>query len=437
MRRMSSDLEEALAILTKAKDNIRRRIKDIAKIGKDPRGGVTRLAYTLEENKAFEYIKEVGISYGLVAREDPLGNLYLELPGPSEELVLMGSHLDTVPRGGVFDGTMGIVCSLEVANALSQVELNKRLVIAVFRAEESSRFKISLIGSSIATGQLKPNMLKMRDSKGIRLKEAIESCGFHPDRLKEAKLNLDRVKAYLEYHIEQGPVLEAYGCSIGVVTAIAAPIRYKIGLKGRWAHSGTTPMDMRKDALVAAAEVILTVKDVCSRKSDVVGTVGDLEVPGGSINKVPGEVVLYLDIRSVDEEERRNALQEIIRSAKRKTEAQGVLLNARKIEEKLPQRLSSEIIGVLESACDSIGAEYLLMPSGASHDALSFSRVGIPTGMLFCQSKGGISHSPKEFSSLEHIMTGAKALLIAAYALASDHHLLDDRNQGNSLKTEI
>jgi len=415
---MPAELEEALSTLRKGKADIETRLKEIARIGKDPKGGITRLAYSLEENEAFEYVKEVGLSYGLVAKEDPLGNLYLELPGETNGSIILGSHLDTVPRGGMFDGTVGVVCSLEIAKALLQVRLKQKLVVAAFRAEESARFKISLIGSSIATGQLDPSMLEAKDSKGIRLKEAIKSCGFHPDRLKDAKLCLDRIKAYLEYHIEQGPVLEAYKYPVGVVTAIAGPIRYELILKGEWAHSGTTPMDMRKDALVTAAEIVLSVKDICTGRSSVVGTVGDLKVPGGSINKVPGETVLYLEVRSVEEDERREVVQKILKIAEEKAKRNGVHLNIRKIQERPAIKLHSEMIKVLEFACDSMGIEYLLMPSGASHDAVNFRKVGIPTGMLFCQSKKGISHSPDEFSELDHIMAGAEALLVATYALS-------------------
>jgi len=419
LMKIPPDLEEALSTLRKAKIDVENRLRDIARIGEDPKGGITRLAYSSEENKAFEYVKDVGISYGLVVKEDPLGNLYLELPGQTKESVIIGSHLDTVPRGGMFDGTVGVVCSLEIAKALSQVELKKKLVVAAFRAEESARFKISLIGSSIATGRLDPSMLEVKDSRGIKLREAIEACGFYPDRLKEAKLCLDKVRAYLEYHIEQGPVLEAYECPVGVVTAIAGPSRYELSFKGEWAHSGTTPMDMRKDALVTAAEIVLSVKDVCIRKGSVVGTVGDLRIPGGSINKVPGEAVLYLEVRSVEDEERREVLQEILKIAEERAMKNGVSLNIRKIEEKSAVKLSRQIVNVLEFACDSVGVGYLLMPSGASHDAVNFCKAGIPTGMLFCQSKGGISHSPEEFSQLDHIMAGAEVLLAGTYMLCS------------------
>jgi len=420
---MNFNLEEALATLTKAKSNVKRRLEDLARIGRDPKGGVTRLAYSQEENFAFDYIKRVGISYGLIAKEDPVGNLYLELPGsPSEDLVIIGSHLDTVPQGGMFDGTVGVICSLEIAKILSQAKLKRKLVIAAFRGEESSRFKISLIGSSIATGQLNPNMLEAKDSKGVKLKDAIRSCGFDPDRLREAVLPLKKIRAYLEYHIEQGPVLEAYGCPVGVVTAIAAPVRYKVSFSGEWAHSGATPMNLRKDALVAAADFVLTVRAICARRGDVVGTVGDLQIPGGSINKVPGEVVLYLDVRGVDLSERERTVQEIFELTRKKAESYSVSMNFMKIEEKFPQKLSNQIIKFLERACDLTNVEYLLMPSGASHDALSFSKVGVPTGMLFCQSKGGISHSPREFSQLDHILAGARALLVATYMLTTASH---------------
>lgn len=422
MKRIPPDLNKALTDLKRAKRDIQKRIKEIAWIGKDPRGGVTRLAYSQEENKAFEYVKEVGISIGLNVKEDAIGNLYLTLPGRSEESVIIGSHLDTVPQGGRFDGAMGIACYLEIAKALSHVDLEKNLVIAVFRAEESSRFMISLIGSSAATGQLDSKALEIRDSKGIRLWEAIERCGFYPRRLDDAKLNLEEVAVYLEYHVEQGPVLETYGCPIGVVTAISAPARYEITLRGMWAHSGTTPMNLRKDALIGAAEIILAVNEVCSKRSDVVGTVGDLKVPAGSINKVPGEVVLYLDVRSVDERERKGAIQEIMQLARKKVEKHDLHLNLKSLEEKLPQKLSDRVVRVLELACDLMGVEYLLMPSGASHDALNFSKAGIPTGMLFCQSKGGVSHSSEEFSELDHILIGAQVLLVGIYQLMQEQY---------------
>ena len=417
--KMPPDLGEALNTLMKAKADVENRLKDIACIGRDTKGGITRLAYSLEENEAFEYVKDVGRSYGLATKEDPLGNLYLELQGRSEESVIIGSHLDTVPRGGMFDGTVGVVCSLEIAKALSQVELNKKLVVAAFRAEESARFKISLIGSSIATGQLDPSVLNVKDSKGISLREAIEACGFNPYRLKEAKLCLDKIRAYLEYHVEQGPVLEAYRCPVGVVTAISGPSRYELSLRGKWDHSGTTPMNMRRDALVTAAEIILSVRDICTRRGNVVGTVGDLKIPSGSINKVPGEVFLYLEVRGVEDRDRMEAIQEILRAAEAKAKRNGIHLNVKKIEEKPAVKLSRNIINILEVACDSVNVEYLLMPSGASHDAASFCRAGIPTGMLFCQSKAGISHSPDEFSHLDHIMAGAMALLVGVYTLCS------------------
>ncbi len=417
MKQVLPDLNKALLSLTRAKFDIEKRIKDLARIGKAPKEGITRSAYSPEENRAFEYVKDVGISYGLNVREDTVGNLYLELPGHSEELVMIGSHLDTVPLGGMFDGTMGIACYLEIAKALSQVDLEKKLVIAVFRAEESSRFKRSLIGSSIATGQFDPRTLDFKDSKGIRLREAIESCGYDPNRFEDARLDLNKISAFLEYHVEQGPVLEAHSCPVGVVTAISAPARYKMRVKGKWAHSGATPMNLRKDALVGAAEIILTINEVCSKRSGVVGTVGNLYVPAGSINKVPGEVVLYLDVRGVDEGGRDKAVQEIIQLSRSKAKKYSLRFDIKNLEKKSPQKLSARIVWVLESASDLLGIEYLLMPSGTSHDALNFSKAGVPTGMLFCQSKGGISHSPKEYSELDHILAGAQVLLTGIYQL--------------------
>ena len=292
--------------------NRRRLLRDlnaVSRIGIGDHGSVTRLVFSIKELRSRQFLIHQMRQIGLQIHIDRIGNIFGRLDGHNAKApaLLVGSHLDTVLHGGKFDGTMGVIAALEAARTLKEqkIVLQSPVEVVCFVGEESSRFGYSTLGSSLVAGEVHAKDLAYAaDAQGNKLADILASMGIYRNNLRSMRRDPSTVKAYLELHIEQGPILEAKKKPIGVVTSIAAPTRFRVVFTGQADHSGTTPMEMRKDALVAASELIVAVEEICRRyshmeKGRVVGTVGAMKIEPGVINAIPGKAELSVDIRSI------------------------------------------------------------------------------------------------------------------------------------------
>ena len=362
--------------------------------------GVTRLAYSALDKEAQQWLLAQVADLGLQVREDAVGNVFLRREGRDSALppVASGSHLDSVIHGGAYDGMCGVVGALEALYMLQDEELERSVEVIIFRAEESSS----------AT----PEQLARGTKKGdISFIEALEEWGCEPAAYKDAVLGEGAYKCFAELHIEQGKVLEQTGKAIGIVHNIAAPTRFKLNIKGVADHSGATPMGMRRDALVSAAKLILAVNEAATNEkaNGTVGTVGVVDIDPGSINVVPGEVTLWVDVRGVDNASIARTLQAISEAAESVAAADGVDVSTELLTADKPVALDDALAAQSEAICVEKGFSFLHMNSGAGHDAMHMTKI-CPTTMLFIPCRAGISHNPAEYASNEDICRGIEVL---------------------------
>lgn len=399
---------------------VARFLRELSEIGRDPYGGWSRLAFGSEERRAHALFQRWAEKLGLSVRTDAIGNTFAELAGEGPSL-LAGSHLDTVPQGGGFDGAAGVAAALEVARLLSEsggLHLPYRAV--VFSGEEGARFGVPCIGSRVATGAFTAETLRgLNDSEGRTVAECASEVGLRPQKVSEAAWEPGSVAAFLELHIEQGRVLESRKRHLGVVDAIAGSTRIELLFSGRADHSGATPMSLRQDALAGASEFVLEVERRAKELRTTVATVGRLMVEPGSVTTVPGETRLFLDVRDVDSERQRALAEELLDQAMRIAARRRLEISANLLSDQSPVVLHKPVREKLAYAAEDGGTSFSVLPSGAGHDAAHVSKVA-PTGMIFVPSRGGISHSPAEWSDAGDIARGAKVI---ATALASlDEH---------------
>ena len=413
----------ASSLLPNIAINRRRLLRDlnaVSRIGIGDHGSVTRLVFSIKELRSRQFLIHQMRQIGLQIHIDRIGNIFGRLDGHNAKTpaLLVGSHLDTVLHGGKFDGTMGVIAALEAARTLKEqkIVLQSPVEVVCFVGEESSRFGYSTLGSSLVAGEVHAKDLAYAaDAQGNKLADILASMGIYRNNLRSMRRDPSTVKAYLELHIEQGPILEAKKKPIGIVTSIAAPTRFRVVFTGQADHSGTTPMEMRKDALVAASELIVAVEEICRRyshmeKGRVVGTVGAMKIEPGVINAIPGKAELAVDIRSITTDAKKRVVRLVqaqIRQIARRRKIRAEILPLR---EEDPVPLDKRIIRLLQECCESRNIAYEIMPSGAGHDAMQMAKV-TPAGMLFIPSRRGISHSPLEWSEPEDICLGAQLLL--------------------------
>lgn len=397
-------------------------IEEVAYFGKGKRG-ITRLAFTEPDLKGQEYIMNLMVEAGLTVRKDQMGNLIGRLEGQDKTLpaVLTGSHLDTVPEGGKFDGVVGVVGGLAAIHYLQDMgPLRHAVELIVFVAEESSRFGFATMGSKVMTGSGDITAWsKVKDQNGITFAEALSEQNLDIKQIRLAKRNSEDIKAFVELHIEQGSVLEKKGNVIGVVQTIAAPTRLKITVEGMAAHSGSTPMEERHDALVSASMIVLAINEIALDHSSqgTVATVGDLKVHPGSINVIPGMVEMLVDLRGIKQDSIIECLQEIKDAISTITEEQDTIVAMEMMSAEKPVDMSPEISKLIEQSCVDVGTTYQLIHSRAGHDAVNMSKI-TPTGMIFIPSKNGISHNPDEYTEYDDIMVGIDVLAETLYKLA-------------------
>ncbi len=400
MTRNRSPLDDDRLRATVDINRIQRRLDDLWEIGRTSAGGVSRLAYSENENEAHEYLlSELPDAYEITV--DSVGNLFVTREPDAPRTVLTGSHLDSVYNAGRLDGTLGTVMSLEAIEAYHTLvdEPDYPPTLAVFRAEESARFGYHTIGSRAALGTLDAQTLSATDEKGIPVWQAMSDAGFPPGDLSEPTIETNRVVSFLEVHIEQGRLLDETATNVGIVSSIRAPVRYRVRVDGNFDHSGATPMELRYDALAAAGEMICGVEQVATEATadgDIVATVGDLTAVNGAINTVCGAVEFPLDIRSTDSTFRSRVEREILAELEAIADRRGVSLECEPIDKSEPVALSERVQRQLLESAEAAESAYRRLPSGGGHDAMNFQLAGIPTGLLFVPSIDGVSHNPNE-----------------------------------------
>lgn len=359
---------------------------------------------------------------GLDVRVDAAGNLIGRREGaqPGLPAIALGSHIDTVINGGRFDGSLGVLGAIEVARSLHEDGLATRhpLEVISFMEEEGTRWGTNMLGSRFMLGRITPEYMAERtDRQGISITQAMAAAGLDPARIRDAVRDPGAFQAYVELHIEQGAVLESLGLPVGAVTGIAGPLFMALHLEGRTDHAGATPMGLRRDALVAAAELVLAAQAAARAASPTaVATVGRLEVKPGAINAIPGEVFMTLDLRDIVEE-RRDLLEHTMGEAiERVTAAAGLRYRLEEMSRHKPVLLPQHMVDAVAGACEAAGLTVHRLPSGAGHDAQVMASVA-DTAMVFVRSRDGISHSPREFSSAEDICLATEVLRRTALAL--------------------
>ena len=403
-----------------------RNFNAISEFGALKGGGLTRLAFSKEDLEARKFLINLIEKNGFKLKIDNVGNIYAIYDDGCEadaKPVCVGSHIDSVPNGGFYDGTLGVMAGLEALSSIKEagIKLKRPLWLINFSCEESSRFKTATIGSKIISGKLSQQRLhELKDEDGISLFEAMSAAGFKPQNLDEAILKENSLHAYLELHIEQGPVLERSSISVGVVSGIAAPIRFEITIQGKADHSGATPMNMRSDALLAASHIIIAANKFAKNKKTAVATVGYVHAKPGVLNVVPGEARLGVDLRDIDkvslEElnlELRNFVGELSRELKFSYEI-------RELSSDEPVKLSEHAINLLEDEVKKLGIQTLTLPSGAGHDAMNLTKLASSVGMLFIPCVDGISHNTKEAINFKDAVTATKILTNALIRLSNE-----------------
>lgn len=395
-------------------DRIKRDIEALAEIT-DPHGkGHTRISFSKEDLRARAHMQSLmEKEAGLTVRYDAAANMIGCSAGQQEgPCIIIGSHLDTVLGGGRFDGIAGVIAGLEVARRFREetIALKHPLEIVVFLAEEPSPFGMSTIGSRGMAGQLDRDTLKKRvDREHRTLFDAIRDMGGDPEQIKKAQRLPGDILLNLELHIEQGPILTTKGIDIGIVTGIVGIYRGNINISGRMDHAGTTPMNVRNDALTAAAEVVLGLETICKQSPGVVGTTGTLDVYPNASNVIPSTVTIGMEMRSLDQNLLVSTIKDFTSAVELIQRKRSITINTDIWSSADPVHFEQNIRNLLASVCRQTRISHLELPSGAGHDASHMADLA-PTGMLFIPCRNGRSHCPEEWAEFEHIGRGVEVL---------------------------
>jgi len=396
-------------------ERTRELVEAVAGTGRAERG-VRRLALTEADAQARTIVTAEMEALGMTVRSDAFCNLWGHLPGTSDQPgVVIGSHLDSVPEGGDYDGVLGVCAGLGVVRDIlaTGARPKRSLSVVDFTSEESSRFSLATVGSKAATGNLSlMDMIRFKDKDGVTLLRALRDFGGHPDFASRDVLAPASYHSYFELHIEQGPVLDWNGEDVGIVEAIAAPTRFMLDIQGEQAHSGACPMNLRHDALTAAAEIILAVERAGRTESEfgTVATVGVCECRPGAMNVVPGRVTLKVDIRGIVEKSIARAFADVKEKVKRVCGERGVTCGFTLYSADKPVAMDGLLARRIENACKARKVKYRRMPSGAGHDAMYMATL-IPSALIFVPCANGVSHSPAEKISWERVRPGYDVLL--------------------------
>lgn len=390
---------------------LKKNIEELALIGRSPNGGISREAFGQDDQRAKSWLLDKIGEAGLESRTDEAGNVWGRLGPPTGPVVLAGSHIDTVPDGGMFDGALGILAALECLQTIREHGLPHQYAVEMvsFSDEEGAFF--SFLGSRAATGTLDPKLLYNAVNVNNRsLEQALATSGLDIDNVHLAARDPGEIKAYLELHIEQGPFLEHQRVSIGLVRSIVGIINYWITFRGQADHAGTTPLNLRKDALLGAAEFILSAHDWVRSETNAVLTTGKVEIQPGAFNIVPAQARLAVEFRDASSGQLEKIEKFLIDNGREIALKRSLLFEAKRISKDSPVRLSSDVLSLLETEAGDLKYDIHYMDSGAGHDAQVLAQK-TETGLIFIPSLGGRSHCPEENSRWEDVEKGAQLLL--------------------------
>ena len=387
---------------------------NLGRIGSTPQG-MQRLAFTQYDIDARDMTLSLMRSAGLHTRIDPAGNIIARKEGTSSDLaaIALGSHIDTVPNGGKYDGALGVMGAIEVAQTLeeTQTKLRHPLEIAVFTNEEGTRFKRWLFGSRAMAGLLQSDDETAADDEGIPMSSRLADIGGNMLQISKAPRQVSEISAYFELHIEQGPELHQSGVPIGVVTGITGRWVYGVEIIGVANHAGTTPMSGRQDALVSAAQLVLAVQRMASALEICrVGTVGNIQSYTNAANVIPGRISLGVEFRDVDMNCLAAADQELRKLANQIEQKDRVTITITRFENTESVQIKPTMQNLVEQAANLTGLNHKRLPSGAGHDAQAMANI-TDTAMIFVPSVNGISHAPEEYSNPEDCANGTQVLL--------------------------
>lgn len=398
-------------------ERIQKRIDELSQFGRNPEGGVSRVAFSEADIQGRKYVLGLMREAGLEVEVDAAGNLVGKRPGsdPSLKPIVFGSHIDSVPHGGNYDGDVGSLGAIEVAQVLHENGVTTRhpLEVVVFTDEEGG-----LVGSRAWIGDLTEATLGIVSHSGKTIRDGLVAIGGDPQRLDAVVRKKGDIAAFIEMHIEQGAFLHDEGIDIGVVEGIVGINWWDVVIEGIANHAGTTPMNKRTDALLAAAEYVLAVNEVVTEVAGrQVGTVGKISAEPGAHNVIPGRVLTSLEIRDLDADKTQMLYQRILERVKKIEESSGTVFTFTALDATaVPAPTDERMRDIIQQAADGLGLSTMRLPSAAGHDAQDMVVIA-PTGMIFVPSRGGISHSPEEFTSKKDMANGANVLLHTVLSL--------------------
>ena len=376
--------------------------------------GLTRVFLSKEQRAVDDLVLGWMRDAGMDAKLDAIGNCVGRYEGerPGLPCLMLGSHLDTVRDAGRYDGMLGVVAAIECVHALNArgKRLPFAIVIVGFADEEGVRFSSTLLGSRAVAGTLDPKVLEKTDAKGVSMRDALAQFGLDPAKVASAAVPREDILAYAELHIEQGPVLEAEGLPVGVVTAINGANRFIIEIRGMAGHAGTVPMSLRQDALAAGAECVLAIERRCGSMPELVGTVGKLECLPGATNVIPGRVVFTIDLRSSRDADRHAAVADVTKAIAEICARRKVAVEIKPMHEEKTAKCAPWLMKQIGEAIVAEGLPVRSLPSGAGHDGMAIIDVA-DIGMLFVRCKRGISHNPAEAISLDDAAISSRVFL--------------------------
>jgi hydantoinase/carbamoylase family amidase len=406
------------------RERVMAEIEELARISDAPAPAVTRIVFSPTDLQARAWLVAHCEEAGLRVRQDAIGNIFARWSGAEQNgpAVGTGSHIDAIPNAGKYDGVVGVLGGLEAIRTLQRSGFRPKdsIELLMFTSEEPTRFGIGCLGSRLLSGTLTADVAsRLEDKEGATLEEVRSKAGM-PSGVEQVRLPANYYKAFVELHIEQGPVLERQNIALGIVTSIAAPASLRLTIKGSGGHAGALLMPDRRDALCAAAELILAVeREACSSGgADTVATIGMCDVFPGAVNSIPSEVRLSLDVRDTSLQRRDAVLLAIDTAAQAIAEKRHVEIEAVTLNADAPAECAPAIQQALSRACEAHNLSFLTMVSRAYHDSLFMARI-VPVGMLFIPCRNGYSHRPDEYAAPENIAAGITVLAETLATLAS------------------
>lgn len=406
------------------KERLYNRLTELGQIG-NTKDGLYCVALSDEENKAHDLVAMYMEEAGMTVRVDPAGNLIGRKEGsePGLPVVMTGSHIDTIYGGGMFDGRLGVIGGIEAVQTMTEAGIQTRhpIEVLVYRDEEGTRFGTCYSSAEKLTQNFDPDIMKFTDISGKTLMEALRECGINPLRIADARLPEGYAKAHVELHIEQGGVLESKNLAVGVVTGICCLTRMEVVIDGISSHAGTTPMNLRKDALAAAAECMVAIEAEAKKYPYSVATVGRIQAFPGGVNIVPGQAMFTIDLRSQTKETRDTVHEACVMQMEEICRKRGVGVQIRLLMDGGEGKACAEPIqNMIAESCEEIGLPVYRLPSGAGHDSNAFAHF-CPMGMIFVRSKDGLSHNKDEYSSPDDCAAGTEVLYSTLLKLAVEN----------------